>query len=119
MFSAILAAISAIVAGGISIWGATQQNEATAAAGKEAKGLALLNRQDELTQANTTNQLNLKSLAQRAAESRQANKQFGQSLSEQKRQFNEQQAMATIKSLQDRADKSPEYRKELVSLWGV
>jgi hypothetical protein len=111
--------VAALVGAGTTIWATNEQNKANAAAGSEAKGLALLNRSDQLGAQQQQYGFSLKSLSEQVASRKQNQQQFNQSLSEQKRQFNEQKAMSVVKNIQDMADKSADYRKELVQLWGV
>jgi hypothetical protein len=112
MWTAIGTILAAALGAGVSIWGQSEQNKATASAGAEAQKLSEQQREDVLMQQSIKNQFTQQGMAENKRE-------FNVSTQNQKDQYNQNSIMSNLRNLQAQSDKSPEYAKELVSMWGV
>lgn len=125
--------ISAVFGAGASIYSTNKQNEATAAAGQESKGLAMLQRSDQLGENAANRRVTLKELAQRKKEADASNKiqqgnlavnkgtldlqkqQFSQNL----RQYSNDQIRQLAEDITKRANSDPSYKTQLLQFWGA
>jgi hypothetical protein len=125
--------ISAVFGAGASIWTQSEQNKATAAAGREAKNLAMLNRSDVLAENAAGRRITLKELAQRKKEADAANRiakgnlainkgtlelnkqQFAQNV----REYDNEQIRKLAEDITKRANSDPSYKTQLLQFWGA